>query len=416
MQPAGNRDASYKASVAWLFGTQLFGIKLGLDNIHRLLAALDLPAASHRIIHVAGTNGKGSVCAMIESIARAQGYRTGLFTSPHLVSFRERIQVDGEQISKDAVVRGLNELRNVIAGWDPHPTFFEITTALALQDFRRANCDVVVLETGMGGRLDATNAIIPVVSVITPIALDHQKWLGNSLAEIAAEKAGIIKPRIPVVSARQDPVAEGVLREKAAACKAPIEFVEQGAATRWVNLAGAHQQENAALAIAALRSSGITIDKNFVDAGLAKVTWPARFHRWDNRIVIDGAHNPAGAASLVETWRETFGDTRASVILATLRDKDTAGIVSALLPITARVFLPEARAERALPPDQQADVVRSAASSSSLYVSIQRNLATALEEALRCESPILITGSLHFAGEALALLGGDPSELEACLQ
>src|SRR5205823_14491966 len=198
-----------------LYGLQRFGIKLGLENIRRLLdeccssvcvkrpAFAAASASAPKVIHVAGTNGKGSVCAMIDSICRVQGYRTGLFTSPHLVTFRERIRVNGEMISEDAVADGLTIIRNLVADWDPHPTFFEVTTALALKHFSEARIDVVVLETGLGGRLDATNAVQSDVSVITPIGLDHEEWLGNTLAQIAGEKAGIIKPGMPVVSAPQ---------------------------------------------------------------------------------------------------------------------------------------------------------------------------------------------------------------------
>ena len=164
---------NYREALAWLYATQRFGIKLGLENIERLLAALPgsgvgITAAPCKVIHVAGTNGKGSVCAMIDAIARAAGYRTGLFTSPHLVSFRERIRVDGEKISEDEVAGGLTEIRELIRSWDPHPTFFEIATALALQHFQKTRCEILVLETGMGGRLDATNAVQSSVSVITP--------------------------------------------------------------------------------------------------------------------------------------------------------------------------------------------------------------------------------------------------------
>ena len=164
---------------------------------------------------------------MIDSILRAQGYRTGLFTSPHLVTFRERIQIDGEKISEPAVAAGLTTIRSLTADWEPHPTFFEITTALGLLHFKQCEAEFVVLETGMGGRLDATNATQPIVSVITPIDLDHQKWLGNSLTEIAGEKAGIIKPKTPVVSAPQLPEAETVIRARAAECAAPLQFVRQ---------------------------------------------------------------------------------------------------------------------------------------------------------------------------------------------
>src|SRR5207244_7774864 len=164
-----------------------------------------------RVIHVAGTNGKGSVCAMIDSICRAQGYRTGLFTSPHLVTFRERIRVNGEMISEDAVAHGLTIIRNLVANWDPHPTFFEVVAALALRNFSDTRVEIVILETGLGGRLDATNAIQSKVSVITPIDFDHENWLGKTIPEIAAEKARIIKLGVPVVSASQRTEAEEVI-------------------------------------------------------------------------------------------------------------------------------------------------------------------------------------------------------------
>lgn len=407
-------SASYKESLAWLFGTQLFGIKLGLDNIRLLLATLQLPPDNQRIVHVAGTNGKGSVCAMIDAISRTQGYRTGLFTSPHLVSFRERIRVNGEMIGESAVATGLTEIRKLIAAWDPHPTFFEIATALALQHFARMKCEVVVLETGMGGRLDATNAIKPVISVVTPIGLDHQKWLGETLAEIAAEKAGIIKPRVPVVSARQLPAAESVLRAKALECEAPLQFIDTSWNNRIPHLPGSYQEENAALAIAAVRASGTLIDEKAITQGLENVTWPARFQRYDKQLVIDGAHNPAGARILSRTWREIFGKARAVIILATLRDKDAVGIVAALAPIAARFLLPHAETERALPPAKLAHVVSTGAP--HLAVRSLPSLAAALADARDGVLPILITGSLHFAGEALALLEGEPEQFEDCLQ
>src|SRR5437588_2704036 len=230
---------TYKEALSWLYSLQRFGIKLGLENIRRLLHELsrsggfqaavgDLEIAfPWKVIHVAGTNGKGSVCAMIDSICRAQGYRTGLFASPHLVLFRERIRVNGEMVSEDSVADDLTEIRNLVADWDPHPTFFEVTTALALKRFSGAKLDVVILETGIGGRLDATNAIQSDVSVITQIDFDHEEWLGNTLAEIASEKAGIIKPGISVVSAPQRPDAEQVIRTRAAECKAPLQFVTE---------------------------------------------------------------------------------------------------------------------------------------------------------------------------------------------
>jgi len=283
---APRSSLNYKQALAWLYSLQRFGIKLGLGNIRRLLdeccsgvgkpgrcfasvtgvkrrAHATTNAFTPKVIHVAGTNGKGSVCAMIDSICRAQGYRTGLFISPHLITFRERIRVNGEMISEDAVADGLTMIRDLVADLDPHPTFFEVTTALALKHFGdpvergakhdsvqvrfpspltssrgerikvrgfspdRRQLDVVILETGLGGRLDATNAVQSDVSVITPIDLDHEEWLGHTLAEIAGEKAGIIKPGVPVVSAPQQPKAEEVIRARAAECGSPVQFVNE---------------------------------------------------------------------------------------------------------------------------------------------------------------------------------------------
>lgn len=405
---------SYREALQWLFGTQLFGIKLGLENIERLLQELRVPPPQQRIIHVAGTNGKGSVCAMAAAICRAAGYRTGLFTSPHLVTFRERIQVNGELISHAEVAAGLAKIRKVVATWDPHPTFFEITTTLALGYFTAENCDVVVLETGMGGRLDATNAVLPVVSVITPIDFDHQKWLGNTLPEIAAEKAGIIKPRVPVVSARQCPEAEAVIRARAAECGAPLEFITSEQSCFVTNLAGAHQQQNAALAVAALRAGRIDADENAIAVGLSNVNWPARFQRWNERTVIDGAHNVAGAHVLVDTWKAQFPGERAVVVMAILRDKDAAAFVSVIREIASRVILPAARSERAWGPKELGEVFAKVAP--ELPVTTAGSLTEALTVESQRDQRLLITGSLHFAGEALATLSGNPDELEDCLQ
>jgi dihydrofolate synthase/folylpolyglutamate synthase len=418
---------NYGEALAWLYGTQRFGIKLGLENVQWLLRELNAPGKDQQIIHVAGTNGKGSVCAMIDSICRAANHRTGLFTSPHLVTYRERIRVNGEMIAPDEVASGLSALRDTIRDWDPHPTFFEITTALALDHFKKKECEVIVLETGLGGRLDATNALLPVVSVITPIGYDHEKWLGNTIELIAAEKAGIIKPHVPVVSAKQEQTAETVIRSRAAECDAPLEFVIKPYTESSVGLSGAHQQQNAALAVAAVRSGGVAVSEGAIHRGLAKVDWPARFQRWDERTVIDGAHNPAGAQVLTQTWREAFNDDRATIILAVLREKNVAGICRALAPIAARFLLPQIRAQRALPPNELAADLSTitpslptaspvADSPRRARTSITPTFADALALARATPERILITGSLHFAGEALATLDGNPDALEDCAQ
>ncbi len=407
-------SSDYQAARAWLYGTQLFGIKLGLENIQRLLAELQVPKGPQRIVHVAGTNGKGSVCAMAAAICRAAGLRTGLFTSPHLVTFRERIQVNGEMITEAEVAAGLSVIRKHIADWSPHPTFFEIATALALRYFDQRGCEIAILETGLGGRLDATNAVRSSVSVITPIDFDHQQWLGNTIEEIAGEKAGIIKPNTPVVSGPQLPEAKRVIRAKAAACGAPLRFVEERYEASLVALPGNHQCENAALAIAALDDAQISADAAAISAGLAQVDWPARFQRWDERTIIDGAHNPAGARVLADTWRASFGLERAVLVLGLLREKDASGIWDALAPVADSVVLPPFRSQRALAPEELADVIHK--TSPKLEVGIAPSLGEGLKHARKKGAHVLITGSLHFAGEVLAYLRGKPTAFEECAQ
>ena len=405
---------NYPEALAWLYGLQRFGIKLGLENIQRLIAVLRVDLGRARVIHVAGTNGKGSVCAMIDSILRAQNYRTGLFTSPHLVTFRERIRVDGKMISEEAVANGLTTIRDLVRDWDPHPTFFEVTTALALKHFSNAKIDVAILETGLGGRLDATNAVQSDVSVITLIDFDHQQWLGDTIEKITAEKAGIIKPKTPVVSAPQAPDTEKVIRARAAECEAPLQFVNDSYQKTAVCLSGEYQKQNAALAITALCAARIDIDDSSIARGLTSVDWPARFQRWDDRTIIDGAHNPGAARVLAQTWRESFGDQRASLILAILSDKDLRGICEALAPIADSVLLPKIRSERATPPDKLAKVL--SVITPSLPYFITDSIPDALALARAKPNPILLTGSLHFAGEALAYLQGKPAAFEECAQ
>jgi dihydrofolate synthase / folylpolyglutamate synthase len=445
---------NYKQALAWLYGLQRFGIKLGLENIRRLIAELsrsggfqaavgDLPSSQSygeptaialpwKVIHVAGTNGKGSVCAMIDSICRAQGYRTGLFISPHLVTFRERIRVNGEMISEEAVAHGLTTIRDLIANWDPHPTFFEVTTALALKYFtdsarhgakydsgqlpssNRGKIDIVILETGLGGRLDATNAVQSNVSVITPIGLDHEEWLGHTLAEITREKAGIIKPGIPVVSAPQQPQAEEVIRARAAECGSPVKFINETYNRSPVGLRGEYQKQNAAVANAAIQAASIHVDDKAIVRGLASIEWPARFQKWDERTIIDGAHNPSAARVLAQTWREIFGDQKVTLVLAVLSDKDLRGMCEALAPIAASVLLPKIRSERAAAPEELAKLLSSI--TPPLPCSVTPTVSDALTRAREKQNPILITGSLHFAGEVLAHLHGEPAAFEECAQ
>jgi dihydrofolate synthase/folylpolyglutamate synthase len=317
-------------------------------------------------------------------------------------------------ISEEAVADGLTTIRNLVANWDPHPTFFEVVTALALKHFSDTRVEIVILETGLGGRLDATSAIQSDVSVITPIDFDHEQWLGKTISEIAAEKAGIIKPGVPIVSASQRPKAGKEIRARAAKCRAPLKFVTKPYDKAPIALDGSHQKENAALAIAALRAMKVDVGDSAIARGLAGIEWPARFERWDERTIIDGAHNPAAARKLAETWREFFGDRRATLVLAILADKNLHAICEALAPISESVLLPKIRSERAAAPGELARVL--ADITPAIPHSIIASVGEALALARAKPNPILITGSLHFAGEVLAHLRGQPAAFEECAQ
>ena len=398
---------NYREALGWLYGLQVHGITLGLEKTRRLCDALGIGTVSgekRRFIHVAGTNGKGSVCALLAAVCVAAKRRTGLYTSPHLVSFRERIRLGPNQIPEEHVAEWLTKIRDIIAEWEHTPTFFEITTVLALAWFQQQNAEIVILETGMGGRLDSTNVVTPVVSVITPIGLDHMQHLGDTLAAIAGEKAGIIKSGVPVVSAPQQPDAEAVLRTAAETAGARLQFIRQPIGADWpLALAGSHQRWNAALAFAALIESGMRPDPRMVGEAFANVEWPARFQRADDRTVIDGAHNPHAATQLAATWREEFHDEKATLILGILGDKDAPGVIAALLPIVSRIICTPVRSPRALPPTELAALIR--AQSPEMPVSVVETLDAALAEARADGICILIAGSLFLAGEALVRLG-----------
>ena len=385
----------YEESLAWLYATQQFGIKLGLENIRGLLEALGNPQERLSFLHVAGTNGKGSVCAILDAILRASGRRTGLYTSPHLVDFRERIRVDGEKIPPQAVANGLTILREISAGWSHLPTFFEISTALALHHFAEERCDLVVLETGMGGALDATNAVVPLVSVITPIALDHTRWLGGTLAEIAREKAGIIKSGVPVVSAIQAPEAAAVLAQRAAAAGSSLEFIEAPFEQAEIGLRGIHQKENAAVAVAALLAAHVEVSDEAAGQGLRDVRWPGRFQVVDERIVLDACHNPHAAAQLLVNWRDVYGMEKATVIFGALGDKDYSAMLRILEPISREVLLVPISSERSAAPEALAAAC-----------AIKHRIFQSVKEALEASrGRILVTGSLFLVGEALQVLG-----------
>ncbi len=392
----------------WLYSVQQFGIKPGLDNMRWLLKEMQVPGPHQRFYHVAGTNGKGSTCAFMESLLRAAGERTGIFTSPHLVSWTERIRVIGEMIPLAEAEASITALRDLVRDRAPHPTFFELTLMLGLDWFERSGAEAIVLETGMGGRLDATNALTPVVTVLTPIGMDHQQYLGDTLGEIAGEKAGIIKPGIPVVSAPQEPAAERVIREVADRLGAPLQFIH----TPWAGplpVAGRHQRMNAALAIAALTAAGTRLTPETISLGLASTRWPARFEILaDGQLVLDGAHNPHGTAALVETWRDHFPHEKATIVYGAVACKSSAQSLLQLAEIAQSFHFVAPSSPRALAAAALVDMAPPGIPHSACP-----SLSAALAAAQATGGRVLVCGSLYLCGEVLALRAQTPFEISA---
>ncbi len=408
---------TYSEAIEFLYSLRLFGMKLGLDNTRRLAAALGDPHHHLRFIHVAGTNGKGSTCAMLESIYRAAGLRTGLFTSPHLVSFAERIQVDRQLISQEDVARLTKEIRRAIddLGADSPPTFFEAVTVMALKHFAEKKCELVIWETGLGGRLDATNIVTPLASVITNVQLDHQQWLGQTLPEIAREKAGIIKPGVPVLTSTEEPSVLRIIEEVAHEQKAPLSVVKELAGLWELALAGEHQKRNAALALATVQvlQPFLPVPEAAMGEGLKTTRWEGRLQmveRKDGRlIVLDGAHNPAGAQALAAALRTRFPGRTPSLILGSMADKDYAAICHWLAPVAAKIFVCPVGSDRGADPHRLADCCRAAHPKAEVVVCA--NMASALAQT-EVEPFVVVTGSLHFVGEALQELGLNSSNSE----
>jgi len=408
---------TYSQAIEYLYGLRLFGMKLGLDQTLRLAAAVGGPQRRLRFIHVAGTNGKGSTCAMLESIYRYAGLRVGLFTSPHLVSFAERIQVGRRLVSREHVARLTEEIRAAAAalGAETHPTFFEVVTVMALQYFAEENCELVVWETGLGGRLDATNIVTPLASVITNVQLDHEKWLGHTVPEIAREKAGIIKAGVPVLTAAADPEALAVIAQTAQQRQAPLTIVTAPAEGWEIALAGEHQKTNAALALAVVRvlEPQIPVPETALREGLKTTRWDGRLQiisRSEGRtIVLDGAHNPAGAETLAAALQTRFRAHPAALILGTMADKDYGAICRTLAPLAARVFLSPVASGRGADPLLLASSCREA--NAAAEIAVCRNVAEALARAAN-EPLVLVAGSIHFVGEAMEELGLASSDSE----
>lgn len=423
---------SYDSAIAYLYSLQKYGIKFGLDNIKRLLSALENPQASFRSIHVAGTNGKGSTSAMLASVLRTAGVTTGLFTSPHLVSFTERIRVNGREISEAEVVALADEVRR-IAEKTPgfQPTFFEVTTAMAFLYFRKMKVAWAVVETGMGGRLDATNVLMPEASVITAIDIDHGDFLGSTLGEVAAEKAGIIKPGVPVITALQQPDAASVLELSAEKSGSELlvyekDFSADSTADELVGirinyrgtkeyndiqlqLAGKHQALNAALAIKTIEKimeKWPELNCN-IRQGLADARWPGRLEFIQDHppILIDGAHNPQAAAVLAEFLRKAldlYG--RIILILGIMNDKDREGIMKPLLPLASEIIFTAAGYGRAASPETLAAEAHALGYSGHTALTVEDALN--LAERLYTQGDlIIVTGSFYTIGEAKEALG-----------
>lgn len=405
---------TYSEAIQYLYSLQMFGAKFGLENTFKLAELAGNPQNKLRFIHVAGTNGKGSTCAMLESIYRGAGLRTGMFTSPHLVSFRERIQVNRQLIPEADIIRFVAELR--AAKGDMEVTLFEFAAVMALKYFAEEKCDLVIWETGLGGRLDATNIVTPLASVITNIAFDHQQYLGDTLAKIAAEKAGIIKTGVPVITAAEEPSARAVIDLTAQQKRAPLRHVNQGSVARLQfssALLGEHQKLNAALALATVQvlQPQITVTEAQIRAGLANVQWPGRLQLLQRpggqRILLDGAHNLAGAETLRAALQRDFAGPPPVLIFGALADKQWGDICQVLAPLAKTIFTVPVASPRTADPAGLVSTFRTA--NPGATVTSQASLAEALQ-ANRNEPFILITGSLYLVGEALELLEAAPAD------
>jgi dihydrofolate synthase / folylpolyglutamate synthase len=398
---------TYGDAIKFLYGLQLFGANFGLETTRKLAESSGSPHERFRFVHVAGTNGKGSTCAMLESIYRAAGLSVGLFTSPHLISFRERIQIQRRLISETEVVTEVSAIEKLLGQFpkDTHPTFFEVVTIMALRYFAAEKCDLVIWETGLGGRLDATNIVTPLASVITNVELDHEKWLGQTIEQIAAEKAGIIKPGVPVVTAAREP-ALSVIAKTARANGASLHVTNDPVKDLELSLPGDHQRLNAALAIATVRAlqDQIPVPETAIRKGLAEVSWPGRLQvikRNDQTALLDGAHNPAGAEALRDALHEHFPNTSRTLILGIMGDKDCPTICNILAPLAHRIIACRISSARGADPARLAELCRAA--NPNAQVTSAESIEAALESAAR-DPFLIITGSLHFIGHALQLL------------
>lgn len=421
--------------LSFLFSLERLGMKFGLENMSRLCAALDHPERSFRSVHVAGTNGKGSVTAMVESALRAAGYRTARYTSPHLERIEERFVVNGREIAtgdlRDAVGRVQRQVERLTADGTlaAPPTFFECCTAAAFELFREHRVELAVIEVGLGGRLDATNVLTPMVSAITSIALDHQEQLGDSIESIAWEKAGIVKPAVPLVSGRVPAQADAVIARVCAERGAPLRRVTDAVRTSvhrlvappevtfetsrrrlehvTLGLDGRHQIDNATVTVAvldALADAGIAVDDDAVRGGLSKIEWPARLERlrWRGAdVLLDAAHNPAGACELA-AYLDAIEWSGLTLVFGVMRDKDAAGMLRVLAPRCSSIVFTTPPTPRAL----SATHLRALASAVDRWPEtvVVDDPEAAMAHAARPGARVVVAGSLFLIGALRGIL------------
>ena len=401
----------------YLFSLEQFGIKFGLDNIRSIVERLGRPDRAYRTVHVAGTNGKGSVTAMTDAALRAAGHRSARYTSPHLVDLAERFVIDGAPVGRDAMVSAASDVRDAIESLRAdgtlatQPTFFEATTAIALELFRRARVDVAVLEVGLGGRLDATNVVSPIATAITSIAFDHQQYLGSTLRQIAVEKAGIVKPRVPVVLGELDVEARDAIVDIARTRGAPVVMARRSDAEGFdIGLRGRHQEINAAVAVRLLEivsDAGLPVPRAAVADGLRRPRWPARLDERrlaDGReLLLDAAHNPAGAAALASYLRDD--PVRRPLVFAAMRDKDVDGMLRELLPAVGALVATRASTARSAEPDALA--ARARAMDPARNIVTAASVPDALAAAWHRSPRIVVAGSIFLLGDVMQQLGLD---------
>ena len=412
---------NYEQAMEYIHAVQWAGHKPGLTRTRTLLAALGDPHKQLQFVHIAGTNGKGSTAAMMASCLQAAGYKTGLYTSPFINRFNERIQVNGEQIPDEALVRLVEQVQPAADAMDDVPTEFEIITALGMLWFAQQKCDIVVLEVGLGGTLDSTNVIdTPACAVITALGMDHVKELGPTLADIAAAKAGIIKEGCPVVSYGGAPEADAVIRRAAAEKHAgltevdfnklhfdggnldAVEFDFDGLDDVHLPLIGSYQPRNAALAITALRAMrahGWNIPERAIRTGLETVSWPGRFEllRHDPAFLLDGSHNAHGMRATVQSLKDRFPGEKFVFLVSIMADKDVDEMLALLAPLAKRFVTVAAHTPRAMPAETLAGHIRARGRKAEAAPSIEAGVARAV--ALGGDGPVCALGTLYFSGD-----------------